>query len=315
MAEKDIAVRRLAGHNDVFADIVNGCFAIMGDGRPFRRVEPDELRDVEPRTNFKIGGKLREQERDVIKLWEPAGAMICLMGLEHQTTIDPNMPLRVFAYEGGDYRQQYLRALKGHEPLPVLTFVLYFGTERRWTTNLTLLERLGIPQGHFLRPFLNDCRPNILEVAYLTAMQAAHFKSDFFFAVDYLRHVQMDKRYVPTDQVIRHVDAVLKLMAALTGDHSFENIPIIKGGEPMTVRNFFAEAKAEGISLGREQGISLGREQGIVLGREQGLAQGLNMIFSFVEDGLVPLAEAAKRANMSEDEFRARMRNRDTREG
>ena len=83
----------------------------------------------------------------------------------------------------------------------------------------------------------------------------------------------------------------------------------------MTVRNFFAEAKAEGIILGREQGISLGREQGIVLGREQGRAEGLNMIFSFVEDGLVPLAEAAKRTNMSEDEFRARMRDRDARKG
>ena len=67
----------------------------------------------------------------------------------------------------------------------------------------------------------------------------------------------------------------------------------------MTVRNFFAEAKAEGI----------------ILGREQGLAEGLNMVFSFVEDGLVPLAEAARRANMSEDEFRARMRERSAQKG
>ena len=54
------------------------------------------------------------------------------------------------------------------------------------------------------------------------------------------------------------------------------------------------------IQIGKSQGISLGREQGISLGREQ-------MLFSLVGEGLLPLGAAAAKANMSEDEFRARM--------
>ena len=46
------------------------------------------------------------------------------------------------------------------------------------------------------------------------------------------------------------------------------------------------------------------REQGFVLGRERGREQ---MLFSLVGEGLLPLGAAAARANLSEDEFRARM--------
>ena len=66
----------------------------------------------------------------------------------------------------------------------------------------------------------------------------------------------------------------------------------------MTVRNIFAETWDNIRNEGRAEGITLGREQG------------LNVVFSLVADGLVPLDEAAKRVNMSEDEFRNRMRAR-----
>ena len=96
----------------------------------------------------------------------------------------------------------------------------------------------------------------------------------------------------------------------------------------MTVRNIFAETwdkirhegiilgreegREEGISLGREEGISLGREEGISLGREEGISLGreegyLNALFSLVNDGMIPITVAAQKANMSEDEFKARM--------
>lgn len=89
MAEKDITERLLTSHNDVFADIANGCFTLMGGGRPFRRVEPEDLRDTRARSAYKAFGELHEQERDVAKLWAAGGAVICLLGLENQTAIDP----------------------------------------------------------------------------------------------------------------------------------------------------------------------------------------------------------------------------------
>ena len=50
----------------------------------------------------------------------------------------------------------------------------------------------------------------------------------------------------------------------------------------------------------QEKYIQIGKSRGITLGREQ-------MLFSLVGEGLLPLGAAAAKANMSEDEFRARM--------
>ena len=149
MAEKDITERHLAGYDDVFAVIANACIALATGDRSFRRVTPGELREAPTRTLYTADGKVREQERDVAKYWTAGETVICLMGLENQTDVDPDMPLRVLGYEGGDYRRQL--AGKGMERYPVLTFVLYFGTERRWPEHLkTLLGRLKFAE--FLRP-------------------------------------------------------------------------------------------------------------------------------------------------------------------
>ena len=289
MAEKDITERHLAGYDDVFASIANACIALATGDRSFRRVAPGELRDAPTRTFYTADGKVREQERDVAKYWTAGEAVICLLGLENQTDVDPDMPLRVLGYEGGDYRRQL--AGKGMERYPVLTFVLYFGTERRWPEHLkTLLGRLKC--AGFLRPLLNDWRLNVIELAWLTDAQAALFEGDFRFVVDVLRSIRLRRDFVPTDQVIGHVDAVLKLLAALTGERRLENLPNIERGNPMTVRNIFAEILQEG----REEGF-------------------MRALFSLVNDGTISLATAAERANMSVADFRARMREAEARQG
>ena len=69
-----------------------------------------------------------------------------------------------------------------------------------------------------------------------------------------------------------------------------------------------AEGRMEGIAFGRMEGIAFGREEGIAFGREQ-------LLFSLVHDGLLSPGAAAARANMSEEEFRARMREQETQGG
>ena len=64
------------------------------------------------------------------------------------------------------------------------------------------------------------------------------------------------------------------------------------------------EGKREGIALGRTEGIALGRDEGIALGR-------MNMLFSLVDDGLIPIETASMKADMTEAEFRAKMAERD----
>ena len=302
MAEKDITERHLASFRDVFAVIVNACIALLTGDRSFRQVQPEELREVPTRALYTADGKVREQERDVAMFRTVGGMVISLLGLENQTSVDPDMPLRVLAYEGGDYRRQL--AGKGTERYPVLTFVLYFGTERRWPEHLRRLSgRLkGIPEA--LLSLLNDWRIHVIELAWLTDEEAALFTGDFRFVIEVLRSIRRGGKIVLTDQVIEHVDAVLKLLAAVTGERSLENLPKIERGKPMTVRNIFAEQwdmlRAEG------------REEGRVEGRKEGV---LHTLVSLVNDGLLPIAAAAARAGMSEGDFRARMREAEAHKG
>ncbi|MDD6069335.1 MAG: Rpn family recombination-promoting nuclease/putative transposase, partial [Clostridiales bacterium] len=76
-------------------------------------------------------GRIHEEERDVSKIVKNKNIRISLVGLEHQTDIDPDEPLRVIGYDGAAYRSQMLHGQK--ERYPVVTMVLYFGT-KRWNS-------------------------------------------------------------------------------------------------------------------------------------------------------------------------------------
>ena len=239
MPEKDITERHLESYNDVFADVVN---VLLFGGE--RRVKPEDLKDTRARTFYKTDGKLHEQERDVSKLWVSEGAVISLIGFENQTEADWDMALRVLGYEGADYRGQ-LSA--GQGLYPVVTLVLYFG-DSPWTAPRTLFERVSVAEG--LKPFVNDYRVNVFEIPRLTAEQVGQFKSDFRIVAD----------YVPPRQTIEHVDAVLKLMSALTRDHRFEETQSeFRKGEAVTMLSVLDKVEARG----RVEGIQLGEARGI----------------------------------------------------
>ena len=92
---------------------------------------------------------------------------------------------------------------------------------------------------------------------------------------------------------MEHVDAVLKFLEAATGDRHFEVAqPLVGKGERVSMESVLGRVQAKG----RAEGITLGRAEG----REQ-------VLFSLVDDGVISPGVAAAKANMSEDEFRARM--------
>ena len=262
MPERDMTEKHLEAYNDVFADIAN---VLLFDGQ--RRIHPGDLRDTKARSLYKADGKLREQERDVSKLWVSEGVVISLIGFENQTEVDRDMPLRVLGYEGADYRSQL--SAKGRR-YPVITLVLYFG-ERRWTAPRSLFERIDIPEE--LSPFVSDHKVNVFEIAYLTDGQLGQFTSDFGIVADYFVQMRKNRDYEPSRQVVEHVDAVLKLMSALTRDDRFEDSQNhFRRGESITMLSILDKVEARGIQLGKTEGIRLGEARGIVLGRNEGIA-------------------------------------------
>lgn len=88
MGEKDIAEKKLLTYPDIFANILNVSL-FHGD----EVIRPEELTDILPQSTYKAEGKLREQDRDIAKLWKDNELHLALLGLENQSAIDKTMPL------------------------------------------------------------------------------------------------------------------------------------------------------------------------------------------------------------------------------
>ena len=70
-------------------------------------------------------------------------------------------------------------------------------------------------------------------------------------------------------------------------------------------RESMKAAMREGMERGIEEGRARGMEEGIARGMEEGIAKGvLSSLVSLVKDGLISVSEAAKRADMSEEDFK-----------
>lgn len=259
MAEKDMTEKTLEAYNDVFADIVN---VLLFDGK--RVVRPNALQDATTFSQYKFADELHEQERDVAKYWKKGNIRLALCGLENQTKIDKDMVLRVMGYDGAVYRGQLLEGKNKRYRYPVVTLVLYFGS-KHWTNNKTLLERVKVPKG--LEPYVNDYKINVVEVAYLSMEQIEKFRSDFkdvakFFVA---QRTRADIKF--SSRQIKHVDEVLKLLQAATGepDNSELFVKDFEKGEKTVMGNLFKRYENKGLRQGRKEG----REEGIAEGRAE----------------------------------------------
>lgn len=276
MGEKDIAEKILEDYNDVFSDIVN---VLLFDGKYV--VREDALVNTKDKSQYKIDGKLHEQERDVSKIWKDGKAIISLLGLENQTTLDKYMPIRVMAYDAASYKAQLVNENK--KLYPVVTLVLYFG-ENRWDKYLSLHEIVDIPED--MKSDVNDYKINVFEIAYLTEEQVNMFTSDFKIIADYFVQKRLKGEYEGSKETVKHIDEFLKLMAALTGDDDFVESKGIqnlkKKGEVNMCEMLNAMKKTA-------------REEGRVEGR-------VEAFISLVKDGVITIEEAAERTKMTIEE-------------
>ena len=281
--EKDITQKALEMYNDVFADIIN---VLLFNGESV--VTEDSLTDVLQESILKIDGRIRAQYRDIAKYWYNSKIKLSMFGLENQTKPEKLMPLRIFGYDGAEYTRQAKNENSKEARYPVITLVLYFGYNGRWSYPTNLLELLDIDKR--IKPYVNDFKMNLFEIAYLDREKIDMFKSDFWILADYLYQMRVNKDYVASDTVIEHVDELLMLMSAMTKDYRFEDtINEVKGKEHVTMCEVLDRVEARG----REEGIKEGIKEGTV-----------NILISLVNDGILSIADAAKRAGISEESFR-----------
>ena len=286
MKDKDITQKVFEKYNDVFADILN---VLLFNGRDV--VEESTLIDALPMSMLKIDGRVRSQERDIAKYWRKSKINVALFGLENQTTPNRLMPLRVLGYDGAEYVKQSRKENIDKAKYPVITLVLYLGYEKEWNYPKTLFEVLDIDED--IKPYVNDFKINLFEIAYLDKEKINLFKSDFRILADYLYQMRVNRDYIADETTIEHVEELLTLMSAMTGDNRFEEtINDLKGKEKINMCEVLDRVEARGIEKGIEQGI------------EQGVKRGtINTLISLVNDGILSSYEAALRANMSVEDF------------
>ena len=172
------------------------------------------------------------------------------------------MPLRVIGYDGSEYRAQLLKEGK-QQRYPVVTLVLFFGYDRRWVKATTLGERLYVPEK--LKPYVNEYKINLFEIAYLSDEELSLFESDFWIVADYFVQMRKTGAYQPTIRQIRHVQETLDLLSVLTGDSRFEEAYNEKKGGIHNMCEVLDRIEKKG----REEGIKEGIEQGILSERER----------------------------------------------
>ena len=253
MHQKDLAEKLLFDYNDVFADVING-YVFKGN----QTINENQLKDSKIRTQFKADdNKLHEQERDILKEWCDSDIRIAICGIENQTIPDEYMPLRVMSYDGASYKSQLIEKTK--KVVPVITVVLYFGTEKRWEYPRNLKKILNIPPE--IDDFVNDYRINILEVAWLDESELERFSGDFKIVANFLINRRKNPGYIPNDPtVIKHYDEMMKLLTIVTNDKKYEEIISIPTDNK----------EARSMCTVAQNLINIGRNEGRIEGRNEG---------------------------------------------
>ena len=274
MQQKDLSEKVLEDNNDIFADIVN---VLLFDGED--TVEESSLVNTTVHSQYKDdSGKLHEQERDVAKYWRKGDTDIVLYGIENQTKVESRMPVRIFGYEGASYRGQHDKKII----VPVITMVLYYGTDRRWTAPANIKSLIKVPDG--LDKYVNDVKANVFEIAWLTDDQISKFKSDFKIVANFFVNKRKNKDYIPDDKTtIKHVDEILKFLSVMTGDNRYEKLL----------------ADKEGVSNMCDVAQRLEDR-----GMKKGIEKGNRMIYSLVEEKSISMEKGAEKLEISVEKLK-----------
>ena len=249
MGQKDITEKVLEDYNDVFADIING---LLFDG--VQEIKPEALENTTVHAQYKAeDDKVHELERDIAKYWKEEKVELAICGIENQSKVEKNMPFRIVGYDGAAYRSQLQQERK--RMLPVVTIVLYFGTDRHWNSRKKIKELMEIPR--CLDMYVNDYQMHVFEVAWLTEEQISRFHSDFKVVANFFVQKRKNRDYIPDDPTeIRHIDEVLKLLRVMTGDERYQAIFQKERGV-----HSMCDVAERLEKMGIAKGIELGREE------------------------------------------------------
>lgn len=255
MGTKDTTQKRLEDFEDIFADISN---VLLYDGEDV--IKENELETVTAKDTYTVEQQIHEVERDVAKRWRHHSLHISLIGLENQTDPDYKMPLRVICYDGASYRAQ-LNAEESKKTYPVITLVLYMGTEKHWTAPNDCFK-----YDERLSKFISNYKINVVELAWLSDEQILKFKTEFRNFVELLRDTRLGRKPQYSPIQLKHVHELLQLMRVMSGNDEYEQL--LK-----QTTNNLKQNKLKGDEITMKKIVSLGFDEARAEARAEGKAQ------------------------------------------
>lgn len=259
MGTKDTTQKCLEDFEDIFADISN---VLLYDGEDV--IKENELETVTAKDTYTVEHQIHEVERDVAKRWRHHSLHISLIGLENQTDPDYKMPLRVICYDGASYRAQ-LNAEESKKTYPVITLVLYMGTEKHWTAPKQLTDCFKYDER--LSKFISNYKINVVELAWLSDEQILKFKTEFRNFVELLRDTRLGRKPQYSPIQLKHVHELLQLMRVMSSNDEYEQL--LK-----QTTNNLKQKKLKGDEITMKKIVSLGFDEARAEARAAGLAEG-----------------------------------------
>ena len=152
----DTTCKQFLRDGECFADL---CNALYFHGRQV--IKPENLISQENDVSTLIGKEPLPMEtkryRDIVRKASINGEYM-IIGVEHQSTLDKNMIIRILNYDA----QLYINQVEsGKEVRPVGSFVFYTG-DKEWTYPKSLKESLKVPPE--MEDYINDWKLPVLEL-------------------------------------------------------------------------------------------------------------------------------------------------------
>lgn len=234
MGETDVYESDYLDDNRRFADMANG---ILYHGKQI--IPPEELEDIGTELVYAEDKEVKKTIRDKVKLWR--GTLIVILSVENQNYVDYRMVTRNMLTESMAYYRQwkqkaaehrknrdlagkdeFLSKMKQYEKfIPVITIVVYYGTDKMWDGARTLYELLDMgDREDLIKPYVSDYRLNLYDFHMEDTFE--HFHTELGTLFEFLRYStnqkELSKKMAENNFRYRHVDKETgRLIAKLTG--------------------------------------------------------------------------------------------------
>lgn len=275
MGQKDLAQSDYFNDKVRFADACNG---ILFQGKEI--IRPEELQETDAEMVYREEEKRRKIIPDIVRMWK--GIYIAILSVENQTKVDYKMIFRIMKAEAVNYERQwderekeYRRVGLLHEKaklcwvgkdekfIPVITIVIYYGTDKKWDGVTCLYDMLDMDKE--LEPYISNYRMNLFD--YHDCEDFSIFKTENRILFEMLSCSQdktaMRKLLEEKRNQYKNVDgATIRTIFDIIGiKYSLKMRAKIEEEEDMC--KAWDEMMEDERQAGREKGISLARTEDI----------------------------------------------------